>query len=110
MDKYPVGKKGDGYQDIIELSKKIPERVILTYYDEYPFWHYVIIDNETLYLSFNPLGEIGYSTSPVYILKNNGNPKSFFALHREHFRVLSRNAKNRKTLVGKNPKKASRTD
>ncbi|MBU1319360.1 MAG: DUF4062 domain-containing protein [candidate division Zixibacteria bacterium] len=98
-DKYPVGKGGDGYQDIIDLTKEIPERVFLDYYDEYPFWHYVMIDNETLYLSSNPLGAIGYSTSPVYILKNNGNSKSLFELHREHLRVLSRNAEIRKTIL-----------
>jgi len=95
-DKYAVGKDGDGYQDIIDLAEQYPDRVFLDYYVEYPFWHYVLIDNETLYLSFNPLDSIGYLTSPVYILKNNGNTKSLFELHREHLRVLIRNTELQK--------------
>lgn len=94
-DKYAVGKEGDGYQDIIDICKQYPDRVALDYYDEYPFWHYVLVDNETLYLSYNPLESIGYSNSPVYVLKNNGKERSLFELHREHLRVITRNAELR---------------
>lgn len=93
--KYPIGNDGHEYQNIINLSKNHPERVTLTYYDEYPFWHYILIDNHTIYLSYNPIGKIGYLNAPIYVLKNNNSMTSLFNLHKEHISILCRKAKKR---------------
>jgi hypothetical protein len=91
---YPIGNDGHEYQNIINLTKSHPERVSLTYYDEYPFWHYIMVDNQTIYISYNPIGKIGHLNAPIYVLTNNNSMKSLFNLHKEHIRILCRKAKS----------------
>lgn len=62
-------------------------------YDEYPFWHLIIIDDRICVVSFNPIGRLGYNTSPVYVLENNKQDGNLFSAFSQYYEILWRTAK-----------------
>jgi hypothetical protein len=89
---FAVGKKGDGYKHIIDACKKYKNGHIY-FYEDYPYWHYIQIDNNRIVVSYNPLGRVGFETSPVFILENKEPTDRLFAMFSEHIRVMKKYAK-----------------
>jgi len=66
--------------------------VTVRLYDEYPFWHLVIVDEDLCSVSFNPLGKLGYNESPVYVFKNNKLTGNLFSAFSNYYEIIWRSA------------------
>ena len=91
--RFEVGKVGDGYDHLLSAKDRYPDRIRIKTYDHYPFWHYVLVDENELYVSFNPIGKIGFSTSTLYKMRPDKTGDSLFHSHRENLKLIERSAK-----------------
>ena len=64
--------------------------VKLRFYDFYPFWHLVIIDNCKVYVSYNPSYTLGYTGIPLFLFEDNGEKTSMASAFNEYFDIVFR--------------------
>ncbi len=72
-----------------ELQKKFPERIGIYSYDNYPFWHYILIDNKILYSSYHPIGRLGYKECNVFEMEKDKSPK-IYEMFKSHIEIIKK--------------------
>jgi len=68
------------------------ENVTVRLYDEYPFWHLMIVDDRFCVVSHNPIGKLGYRSSPVYVFSNNQLEGNLFDVFCQYYEIIWRDS------------------
>lgn len=74
------------------LQKKFPNKVYLHAYNNYPYWHYILIDDNKIFLSYHPIGSLGYKVSNVFKINKKFSPKNF-NLFFNHIKIIKQESK-----------------
>ncbi len=77
---------------IKQLQIKFSQRVFLHYYDSYPFWHYILIDEKKLFFSYHPIGNLGYKNANVFYADKSKSNKTFEVFY-NHINIIKKESK-----------------
>jgi hypothetical protein len=76
-------------ENLLKLKEKFPNKVYLYQYDTYPFWHYVCIDENKIFLSYHPIGDLGYKSSDVFEVEKKLSLHTF-KLFKSHIELIQK--------------------
>jgi hypothetical protein len=68
-------------------------------YNEYPFWHLIMVDDRFAVVSHNPRDTLGYNSSPVYVFQDNEQNGNFCRVFAELYEIMWRGAENAPTSL-----------
>jgi len=74
--------------NLLKLKKQFPDRVNIFEYDSYPFWHYVLIDNKKVFLSYHPLNKQGYKKCNIFEIEESISVE-LFNLFKSHIELIN---------------------
>lgn len=78
-------------------------------YDDYPFWHLLLVDEAFVVVSYNPHGALGFNTSPVYVFENTGVQGNLWTAFCKYYEVIWRDAAEVRVTKEITVKKRART-
>jgi hypothetical protein len=74
-------------ENLIKLKNKFPKKIKIFQYNSYPFWHYILIDNKKIYLSYHPIGKLGYKECNLFEVEEKISSDTF-KLFESHIEVI----------------------
>lgn len=79
-------------ENLVKLKQKFINKVNIYKYDNYPFWHYILVDEYKLFISHHPINSLGYNTCSVLEL-NKKISSNIFKLFFDYIELIKKESK-----------------
>lgn len=78
--------------NLIRLKEKFSSKINIYQYDNYPFWHYILIDNKKIYLSYHPINSLGYNKCNLFEVEKKTSI-DMFKLFTSHIDIIKKESR-----------------